>query len=53
MKRFILRRPLWLSAENIDSVVLRRCLEGLCEVIDPVASVQDKEVVVGQPQSPP
>eukprot|EP00752_Nemacystus_decipiens_P013400 g11865.t1 len=32
--------------ESIDSVVLRRCLEGLCEVIDTVASVQDKEVVI-------
>lgn len=33
-------------AGNIDSVVLRQCLEGLCTVIDPVASAQDKEVVV-------
>ncbi|CAM9117808.1 unnamed protein product [Pylaiella littoralis] len=32
--------------EDIDSVVLRHCLEGLCEVIDPVASAQDKEVTV-------
>eukprot|EP00903_Cladosiphon_okamuranus_P011998 g11267.t1 len=32
--------------ESMDSVVLRRCLEGLCEVIDPVASAQDKEVVI-------
>lgn len=36
------------SAENVDSVVLRRCLEGLCEVIDPIASVQDKDVVVSK-----
>lgn len=35
-------------AEDIDSVVLRHCLEGLCEVIDPVASAQDKEVTVSQ-----
>ncbi|CAM9207864.1 unnamed protein product [Scytosiphon promiscuus] len=32
--------------DNIDSVVLRRCLEGLCEVIDPVASAQDKDLVI-------
>lgn len=41
-------RYLWHLADNIDSVVLRRCLEGLCEVIDPVASVQDKDVVVSR-----
>ncbi|CAM9849725.1 unnamed protein product [Ectocarpus fasciculatus] len=32
--------------DSIDSVVLRECLEGLCTVIDPVASAQDKEVVI-------
>ncbi|CAN0034956.1 unnamed protein product [Ectocarpus sp. 6 AP-2014] len=32
--------------DDIDPVVLRKCLEGLCTVIDPVASAQDKDVVI-------
>lgn len=37
-----------LTSGGIDSVVLRRCLEGLSNAIDASASMEDREVVVRQ-----
>lgn len=33
-------------SDGIDSVVLRRCLEGLSEVVDAAASMEDRDIVV-------
>lgn len=33
-------------SDGIDAVVLRRCLEGLSEVVDAPASMEDRDVVV-------
>eukprot|EP00904_Undaria_pinnatifida_P009103 jgi/Undpi1/5322/HiC_scaffold_2.g00603.m1 len=32
--------------DGIDSVVLRRCLEGLSEVVDAAASMEDRDIVI-------
>ena len=42
LPHFCARRPL----DDIDTVVLRCCLDGLSDVIDSTASAEDREVVV-------
>lgn len=38
---------LWpVTPDDIDPVVLRCCLDGLSDVIDPTASAEEREVVV-------